>query len=240
MRCPATPRCSVVSCPAASPDGVDITAFVAPRKQGRSDGRLEGQNAGYLAIRCEGPCADGSRKQMKRRGFATKKAAIDAEAEVLADQARGTFVRPARVTLSSFLLDEWLPAKTPTLKPSTAASYDQIVRAYIVPRLGDLALGKVDGSTLNAFYGELLTQGRTGRSGCSGGLSAKSVRNVHGVLHRALLDAVRWRRLMVNPCDAAVSPAVQRRRCKCGVPVSSAGSSPRPKASVLEEYGGCL
>jgi len=59
---------------------------------------------------------------------------------------------------------------------------------------------------LNALYAHLSADGRTGASGRTGGLSAKTVRNVHGLLHRAFRDAIRWRRLAVNPCDAADQP----------------------------------
>ena len=52
----------------------------------------------------------------------------------------------------------------------------------------------------------MLANGRTGASGRSGGLSPKSVRNVHGLLHRAFKDAMRWRRLPANPCDSADQP----------------------------------
>jgi len=38
------------------------------------------------------------------------------------------------------------------------------------------------------------------------GLSARSVRYVHTILHRALKDAVRWGRLVRNPCEAADPP----------------------------------
>jgi integrase len=152
------------------------------------------------------PAAGGRRRQMWRRGFPTKKAAAEALAVVAAEQARGTFVRPSRVTVHRFLADEWLPAKAAALKPSTAAAYRQMIESYIAPRIGDLPLAKVDGSVLNALYADLLANGRTGASGRIGGLSPKTVRNVHGVLHRAFKDAVRWRRLAVNPCDAADQP----------------------------------
>ncbi len=152
------------------------------------------------------PAVGGKRQQMYRRGFKTKKDAERAEAAVIADMARGTFVRPARVTVERFLVDEWLPAKVPALKPSTAASYAQMVSAYVVPLIGAVELGQVDGAMLNAMYAKLLAVGRTGASGRSGGLSAKSVRNIHGLLHRAFKDAVRWRRLAVNPADSADQP----------------------------------
>ena len=81
-----------------------------------------------------------------------------------------------------------------------------MIDAYVVPRIGRLELGKVDGATLNTLYAVLLENGRTGASGRSGGLSAKSVRNVAGLLHKAFSDAIKWQRLAVNPCTAADQP----------------------------------
>jgi Arm DNA-binding domain/Phage integrase, N-terminal SAM-like domain len=157
--------------------------------------------------------ADGKRQQLKRRGFATKKAAEAAEAAVIADQARGTFVRPSRVTLGAFLLDEWLPAKRAGLRPSTANSYDRMIHLYVVPAIGATPLSTVDGSMLNALYARLLADGRTEtRRGLGAGLSPKTVRNVHGVLARAFRDAVRWGRVHRNPCDAATRHAGRPRR----------------------------
>jgi integrase len=151
--------------------------------------------------------ADGKRHQSRRRGYKTKKAAGDALATFIADQARGTFHRPSKVTLSQFLLDEWLPAKRSTLRPSTAAAYEQIIRTYVNPRMGATPLAEVDGSMLNALYGDLLADGRAEtRRHLGPGLSSKTVRNIHGVLTKAFHDAVRWGRMLRNPCDAADPP----------------------------------
>jgi integrase len=153
------------------------------------------------------PAIGGKRQQMKRRGFKTKKAAEEAEAAVITDLARGAFVRPARVTVERYLLDEWLPARIATLKPSTAASYRQMIESYVVPGVGAMGLAEIDGATLNALYAKLLAGGRRGSCGAAGApLAPKTVRNVHGLLHRAFRDAVRWRRLAVNPADSADQP----------------------------------
>ena len=45
-----------------------------------------------------------------------------------------------------------------------------------------------------------------------GGLAPKSVRNVHGLLHRALKDAVAWDYLTFNPAEHASLPRERRRR----------------------------
>jgi integrase len=161
----------------------------------------------YFVVDVASP--DGQRRQLRRRGFPTKKAAEAALAEVVTEQNRGTFVRPTRRTIGVYLLDDWLPArrKLGSLKPSTLDSYDQLIRAYVVPNIGAMTLASLDGATLTALYGELLTTGRRGRSGAAGTpLAAKTVRNLHGVLHRALKDAVKWRLIASNPADAAEQP----------------------------------
>ena len=151
--------------------------------------------------------ADGKRTQLKRRGFETKKAAQAALTELQADKQRGVFVAPRRATLGQFLLDEWLPARRVALRPSTAASYEQLIRNYVLPTIGGFRLQAIDGSTLNRLYSELLTNGRTAtRRNAGSGLSVKTVRNLHGVLARAFRDGVRWGHLQRNPCDAADPP----------------------------------
>lgn len=105
-------------------------------------------------------------------------------------------------------MDEWLPAKRPTLRASAAHSYERMIDLYIKPRIGATELAHVDGAMLNALYGYLLTEGRTSdRNGTgSAGLSPKTVRNLHGMLSKAFRDGVRWGRLVRNPCEAADPP----------------------------------
>lgn len=163
------------------------------------------RNTWYFVV--DMPSTDGRRHQVRRRGFATKREASEALAQVVADRSRGVTNRPARVSLHTYLCDEWLPAKRTGLRESTAASYEQIIRNYIATQIGAARLADVDGSMLNAFYNRLLTGGRTETRRQAGpGLSAKTVRNVHGLLNRAFRDAVRWGRLNRNPCDAADPP----------------------------------
>jgi len=60
---------------------------------------------------------------------------------------------------------------------------------------------------LNAMYAALLADGkRTTANGGSGGLSPRSVRYIHTIVHRAFRDAVRWARIVRNPADAADPP----------------------------------
>jgi integrase len=102
----------------------------------------------------------------------------------------GTFVRSSPRELGAFLVDEWLSAvRPPRVRPSTWASYRMAVDRHIVPTLAGVVLQALTPAHLATFYRGLLDDGR--RDG-RGGLSPKSVRNIHGVLHAALRDAVRW------------------------------------------------
>lgn len=47
-----------------------------------------------------------------------------------------------------------------------------------------------------------------------GGLSPKSVRNLHGVLHKAMEQAVRLGYLRVNPCATCELPRVEPKQVK--------------------------
>ena len=62
-------------------------------------------------------------------------------AVVVADESRGTFVRPTKgLTVRKFLLDEWLPARSNAVKPGTAEDYRKCIVHYIVPHIGDLMM----------------------------------------------------------------------------------------------------
>jgi integrase len=149
--------------------------------------------------------ATGKRMRRWHSGFATRKEAERAARDLLLRVENGTYVDGVhgRRTVAEFLVDEWLPAKRATVKATTLASYRLHVNAYAVPRLGALRLSSLRAPQLNAFYADLLEDGR--RHG-AGGLSPKTVRNIHGTLHKALDDAVRWGRIARNPAAQADPP----------------------------------
>jgi integrase len=63
------------------------------------------------------------------------------------------------------------------------------------------------GRSMHAMYADLLKEGRIDGGG---GLSPRTVRYVHTILHRALRDAVRWGKLARNPADLADPPKQSR------------------------------
>ena len=145
----------------------------------------------------------GRRRQKWHSGYRTKREAERAAAEFLADLSRGTYVPKSRQTVRAYA-KEWLAAIAPTVRPSTHYSYSRNLRLHVVPRIGSAPLAAVDAGTLNQLYAALLAEGRKDHAG--GGLSPRTVRYIHTIVHRALKDAVRWGRLARNPADAADPP----------------------------------
>jgi integrase len=146
----------------------------------------------------------GKRRQYSRGGFRTKKQCQQALNEALSALRTGTFIEPSQRTVAGFLVEEWLPAmRPPRVRPSTWLSYQRNVERHIVPALGRLPLQRVTPAQLTTFYRGLL---ETGHRRGSGGLAPKTVRNIHGALHAALRDAVRWGYVARNVAAAADLP----------------------------------
>lgn len=150
--------------------------------------------------------ADGSRKQAYRRGFRTKAEAQEELDRLRGDRRDGTFVNPLRQTFGDFLTNDWLPTVQRELARSTWEDYERKVRNHVVPQLGRIQIQALDAIALNRFYTHLLEHGRLmGKQ--SSGLKPRTVRYIHTIVHAALDDAVRWRRIKFNPADQANPPS---------------------------------
>ena len=116
-------------------------------------------------------------------------------------------MRPAKGTVAEYLA-AWLDSQTERVRPATLHSYRKLIEGRIVPKLGAVKLAELDTATIEAFYTGLRRSG--GRNG--GPLSAKTCACAAGVLHKALRDAVRLRKLRHNPASDAVLPKRERAR----------------------------
>jgi integrase len=153
---------------------------------------------------------DGKRRQVKRRGFATKAAAQEELDKVRGEARTATYVAPKRQSVREYLEKDWLPAVRRELADSTFESYARNIRLHIVPRIGGVQLSQVDGAVLNRLYNELEQEGRKlgNRVGTQpSGLKARTVRYIHTILSGAFDDAVKWRRITINPATQANPPS---------------------------------
>ncbi len=104
---------------------------------------------------------DGRRRQISKGGFRTRREAEAARVEAVNSIQTGAFVRPERITLAGFVVDERLPTRRPpNLEESTYASYERDIRLHVLPYIGAIPLQKLTPVDLNALYRRLLDEGR--------------------------------------------------------------------------------
>ncbi len=117
----------------------------------------------------------------------------------------GTYRGPDRLTLGEYLTKRWLPGQVSQLSPATYDSYRRNIDLHVIPRIGGVPLQKLAAEDLDGLYAALSTPGGR-RDGKKGGLSPKSVRIVHSILHKALSDARRKGTLTRNVAEVADAP----------------------------------
>jgi len=145
----------------------------------------------------------GRRRRLVRSGFARKAEARAAARKVVDELAADRAVPSGRGSLGDWL-ESWLEGpRRARVRENTRASDRVYVDAYVTPRIGEVRLRDVTPDLLNGFYSDLLRDGRI-RDG--GPLAAKTVRNIHVMLHRALEDALDEGRIAVNPASKAKAP----------------------------------
>ena len=173
-------------------------------------GSVTRQGATWQYVLDLGPDGNGRRRQYRRRGYPTKKAATQGLVEAQSQELHGELANPGRRTLADYLA-QWLDAVQASLEPAAWTNYRTCLNLYVLPRVGHVQLAHLTPLTLSSLYAELVRSG--GRGGKA--LSASSVRLVHGVLRKALNDAVAWGLLANNPALRASVP--KRRRVELRV-----------------------
>jgi integrase len=168
-------------------------------------GHIRKRGSRWAVVVDVGRDADGKRLRKWHSGYERRKDAERALTEILGRLQRGNYVAPSKLTLRAFIEDEWLPAVAVTLRPSTHESYAHNLCGHVLPAIGSMQLQRVTPAMLNALYAELATS-REVDARKRAPLSARTIRYVHTIVHRALGDAVAWDRLARNPADRATPP----------------------------------
>lgn len=120
----------------------------------------------------------------------------------------GTYFEPAKITVGQWL-DKWMEEFSGDLKPLTVVSYQNQIRTNLKPYIGGLKLAALDALTIQKLYNSLHT-GTNERTP----LSAKSIKNVHGVLHKAMSKAVALGYIKHNPTSDCELPRVEKPEIK--------------------------
>ena len=93
------------------------------------------------------------------------------------------------------------------IKPRTLEIYESDIRTHIKPALGAVRLEALSAQIIQTFYNDLSKPTKERPDG----LSPKTVKNIHGVLHRALQQAVLIGTLRFNPAEACTLPRQEKK-----------------------------
>ena len=115
-------------------------------------------------------------------------------------------------------LDTWLEhyAK-PVMRATTYNNYETLIRLHIKPYIGEVKLNKLTTLQIQKLYNKLLSDGRFDRPEAKDppkGLSSKTVRNIHTVIHSACEKAIVERLLAVNPTKGCRLPKKEHTEMK--------------------------
>lgn len=150
---------------------------------------------------------DRPRKAKRERGFSTEREAEKALRQRLSEVEKYQYVEPSAMPYQGYA-EKWLDSRRADLAPGTYKNYSGNQRLHVFPVLGNVPLQRLTKVMLNDLYTDLLNNGRV--SG-NGGLSARSVRMVHGVIAQVLSQAVEDDLLLVNVADKAKLPKVHEK-----------------------------
>jgi integrase len=148
--------------------------------------------------------ASGKRIHHNRTVRGTRKDARRYLNKILREIDTGTFVELSDRPLADFIA-EWLAnVVRPRVRARTLADYTSLAKRHIAPALGQQKLGRLSPLEIQRLYTDLQERG----------LSARTVRYVHSVLHGSLEQAVKWNLLAKNPAKLVSLPRNEHREMR--------------------------
>ena len=101
------------------------------------------------------------------------------------------------------------------IRESPRLQYSYFINHLVIPQIGEIPLSQLTGLRLQILYQDLRTNGRVRSQKRMGpGLSPKTVRSVHMLLHAALEQAVRAGIIAKNPTMECKPPKLDRKEMK--------------------------
>lgn len=142
--------------------------------------------------------ADSKKYQRKNTGEVTRRLK-----EITTSIDTGTYLPSCKLTVGEWL-NTWISEYTADWKPLTVSNYSKQIKKHLIPRLGAAKLEDLDTHTIQLFYNSLTKSG----------LAPKTVKNIHGVLHAALEQAISNGYIHKNPTAGCKLPKVVRPEIK--------------------------
>lgn len=140
---------------------------------------------------------NGKRKRKYSKYQKTVKNWLHAEREAI---ITGVWTGIDRITISELLDRYFNDVAVHNLRPKTIESYESIIRLHIRPEIGNVKLSALTPAHLQNLYSKKLNSG----------LSKRTVRYIHAVIHRVLKQALKWGLVVRNVADAVDAPKAKK------------------------------
>lgn len=133
----------------------------------------------------------------------TKKEVAEKVNRLLSEIKTNTYIEPCKTTLYQWM-NTWLDTYARNeIRLSTLVNYEIYIHKHIQPEIGHIKLCDLNTIHLQQFYNDKL---KNGKLHGEGGLSPKTLRNMHNMIHKALNQAMALGMILRNPTDLAVLP----------------------------------
>ena len=167
---------------------------------------VNGKTYTYYEARYTEGFDPGTGKQIQRSisGKTQKEVAQKLKAAIAALDT-GTYIAPCKMTVGEWM-DAWSKQYLGGVKESTVAAYRATIRTHIKPGIGAVRIDALDTNLVQNFYNRLREPTKDRDA-----VSPKTVKNVHGILHKALQQAVANSYIRFNPTNACVLPRIEKK-----------------------------
>lgn len=122
-------------------------------------------------------------------------------AEMIVEAERGTLARTSATV--GDLLETWFEFAAQEFSPKTVRETRGFMDRNLLPHLATVPLSKLRASEIDALYRRLQAGGAGVRP-----LAPATIRRIHGILRRALVQGMKWGWIGTNPAAAATPPRV--------------------------------
>lgn len=115
----------------------------------------------------------------------------------------GVFVEPSRVKMGEWF-ETWMKEyMKPKLRPNTYSSYESLIRIHLKPAVGEILMKDLRPEHLQSLYNAKFT---SGRHDDTGGLSSRTVRYIHIIMHGTLDQAMKNNLIARNVSEFTTLP----------------------------------
>ena len=164
----------------------------------RADGRWEG-----IYSTAE---VDGAGKYKKHSIYGKTQEEVRKKlTEITGEIDTGQYIEPTKLKLKDWL-NTWLEVYAkPAIKQYSYDTYSSRCKNHIIPALGEIKLINLNATQIQRFYNDLSNKKN---------LSPKTIKNIHGILSKALAQAKELRMIRDNPCELCKLPRVNKKEIK--------------------------